>query len=96
MNRSRWNSRLPSSPPTARSQLWLGVLGAWGQFGAGCVHCQFDDALAGQLMQLAQALEREPVEQGDKPQGEVAPLAFLTGSVARYGLRDMYPEEEQC
>jgi hypothetical protein len=25
-----------------------------------------------------------------------APLALLTGSVARYGLRDMYPEAEQC
>jgi hypothetical protein len=25
-----------------------------------------------------------------------APLAFLTGSVARYGLHDMYPEVEQC
>jgi len=22
--------------------------------------------------------------------------AFLTGSVTRYGLRDMYPEAEQC
>jgi hypothetical protein len=28
--------------------------------------------------------------------GQIAPLAFLTGSVARYGLRDMYPEAEQC
>jgi hypothetical protein len=26
----------------------------------------------------------------------IAPLAFLTGSVARYGLCDMYPEEERC
>ena len=28
--------------------------------------------------------------------GRIAPLVFLTGSVARYGLRDMYPEAEQC
>ena len=28
--------------------------------------------------------------------GRIAPLAFLTGSVPRYGLRDMYPEAEQC
>ena len=28
--------------------------------------------------------------------GRIAPLAFLTGSAARYGLRDTYPEAEQC
>jgi hypothetical protein len=28
--------------------------------------------------------------------GRIAPFAFLTGSVARYGLRDMYPEADQC
>ena len=28
--------------------------------------------------------------------GRIAPLAFMTGSVARHGLRDMYPEAGQC
>ena len=28
--------------------------------------------------------------------GRIGPLAFLTGSVARYGLRGLYPEPEQC
>jgi len=28
--------------------------------------------------------------------GRIAPLAFLTGSAARHGLRHMYPEAEQC
>jgi hypothetical protein len=27
---------------------------------------------------------------------QIAPLASLTGSAARYGLRDTYPEAEQC
>jgi hypothetical protein len=45
--------------------------GTWRELGVGCVHGQFGEALAGQLVQQAQALEREPVEQGDKPEGEV-------------------------
>jgi hypothetical protein len=28
--------------------------------------------------------------------GRIAPLASLTGGVARYGLRDMHPEAKQC
>ena len=28
--------------------------------------------------------------------GRIAPLASLTGGVARYGLRDMHPAAKQC
>src|ERR1700722_11105382 len=41
------------------------------QLGAGSGHGQLDEALTGWLMHLPEAEDREPVEQGGEPEGEV-------------------------
>src|SRR5512146_1841212 len=55
-----------------RGDRWLtGLRRARGEFGAGGGHGERDEALAGWLVHMSQALDGEPIQQGGKAEGEV-------------------------